>query len=86
MAGDERSGLFDDWPDWAKPIIVLAAFTLWIGVPLISAWKLVDHDMQSGGPVNYQPMMAVLIAMTTATIAGIFLFMTSAIPSFFSRN
>ena len=76
MADDEDNGFFDNWPDWAKPVVVLAGFALWIVVPLISALKLVDHGVQSGGPVDYQPMMAVLIAMTTATIAGIFLFMT----------
>ena len=76
MADDEGNGFFDNWPDWAKPVVVLAGFALWIVVPLVSALKLVDHGVQSGGPVDYQPMMAVLIAMTTATIAGIFLFMT----------
>lgn len=76
MADDEGNGFFDNWPDWAKPVVVLAGFALWIVVPLVSALKLVDHGVQSGAPVDYQPMMAVLIAMTTATIAGIFLFMT----------
>ena len=35
-----------------------------------------DSSTQSGGVVDYEPMMAVLIALTTATIAAIFLFMT----------
>ena len=78
MADEE--GLFDDWPKWSKPLLALSAMILlggvWIGIPLLSALKLVEPNLQSEGQVNYQPMMAVLIAMTTATIAGIFVFMT----------
>lgn len=79
MAAAEESGFFDDWPKWSKPIFALAAMILlggtWIGLPLMSAWRLVENSPQATD-VNYQPMMAVLVAMTTATIAGIFLFMT----------
>lgn len=69
-----------DWPKWSKPALALAAMIflggIWIGVPLLSAFKLVDHNVRTSGVVDYRPMMSVLIAMTTATIAGIFLFMT----------
>ncbi len=70
----------NDWPKWSKPALALAAMIflggIWIGVPLLSAFKLVDGNVQTSGVVDYRPMMSVLIAMTTATIAGIFLFMT----------
>ena len=79
MAADEE-GFFEDWPKWSKPVFALSAMILlggvWIGIPLLSALKFIGPSLQSEGQVNYQPMMAVLIAMTTATIAGIFLFMT----------
>ena len=79
MAAD-KDGFFEDWPKWSKPVLALSAMILlggvWIGVPLLSAWKLVENNAQATGFVDYRPMMAVLIAMTTATIAGIFLFMT----------
>ena len=69
-----------DWPKWSKPALALAAMIflggIWIGVPLLSAFKLVDDNVRTSGVVDYRPMMSVLIAMTTATIAGIFLFMT----------
>ena len=48
----------------------------WIGIPLLSAWKLVENNALAPRFVDYQPMMTVLIAMTTATITGIFVFMT----------
>ena len=70
------SGLFDKWPDWAKPMFVLAMAAIWIGVPVVAAWSLSARTVQAGGVVDYQPVLAVLVAMTTATIAGIFLFMT----------
>lgn len=80
MASKGESGFFDDWPSWAKPTLALAAMILlggaWIGVPLLAAWHLVDHGVGAGSVVNYQPMIVVLVAMTTATITGIFLFMT----------
>lgn len=76
----DEKGFFDDWPKWSKPLFALSAMILlggvWIGIPLLSALKLVEPNLPSEGQVNYQPMMAVLIAMTTATIAGIFVFMT----------
>ena len=76
MATKDGSGLFDDWPPWAKLTMSLAAMTLlggtWVGVPLLMAWHLVGQ----GRDGDYHSMMSVLIAMTTATIAGIFLFMT----------
>lgn len=81
MAGkDDDSGFFEDWPTWSKPTLALAAIILlggtWIGIPLLNALKLIEPNLQTGEQVDYQPMMAVLIAMTTATIAGIFIFMT----------
>ena len=80
MAAGEEHGFFEDWPRWSKPILALAAMILlggaWIGVPLLSAWKLVENNAQATGFVDYRPMMTVLIAMTTATITGIFVFMT----------
>ena len=79
MAADEE-GFFEDWPKWSKPVFALSAMILlggvWIGIPLLSALKFIEPNLQSEGQVNYQPMMAVLIAMSTATIAGIFVFMT----------
>ena len=80
MAGSEEHGFFDDWPKWSKPVLALAAMVLlggaWIGVPLLSALKLVDNNAQAAGFVDYGPMVTVLIAMTTATMTGIFVFMT----------
>lgn len=77
-AGEE--GFFEDWPRWSKPVLALSAMILlggvWIGVPLLSAWKLAENNAQATGFVDYRPMMSVLIAMTTATITGIFVFMT----------
>ena len=76
MATDAENGIFDNWPTSAKLTLSLAAAAAWIGVPLIVVWRLMDQAVQVGRGVDYQPMMAVLIAMTTATIAGTFLFMT----------
>lgn len=79
MATKGESGFFDDWPAWAKPTMALAVTILlggaWIGVPFFVAWRLMEQSVKLG-VVTYQPMMTVLVAMTTATIAGIFLFMT----------
>lgn len=79
MAAAEESGFFDDWPKWSKPIFALSAMILlggaWIGVPLLSALKLIDNNAQAG-VVDYTPMITMFVAMTTATITGIFLFMT----------
>lgn len=79
MAADEK-GFFEDWPTWSKPVLALSAMILlggiWIGVPLLSAWALVKDSAQTAASLDYGPMMAVLTAMTTATIAGIFVFMT----------
>ena len=72
--------MFDNWPKRSKPVLALAAMIIlggiWIGIPLLSALRLVESNVPSSGAVDYSPMMAVLIAMTTATVAGIFLFMT----------
>ena len=80
MATNDGNGFFDDWPAWSKPTLALAAMILlggaWIGIPLLSAWHLVDRSVGSSSVVNYQPMIVVLVAMTTMTITGIFLFMT----------
>ena len=70
------SGFSDDWPDWAKPVFALAVAAIWIGMPLVAAWSLSAQDVEAGKSVNYQPVMLVLVAMTTATITGIFVFMT----------
>ena len=79
MAADEE-GFFEDWPRWSKPVLALAAMILlggvWIGIPLISALKIGANNAQAAVPLDYEPMMAVLIAMTTITITGIFVFMT----------
>ena len=69
-------GFSDDWPDWAKPVFALAVAAIWIGVPLVSAWSLSARTVQAGGVVDYQPVLVVLVGMTTATITGIFVFMT----------
>ena len=78
MADEE--GFFDDWPKWSKPVFALSAMILlggvWIGIPLMSAWKLGIDSAQAGVQLDYEPMIATLVAMTTATIAGIFVFMT----------
>lgn len=80
MATNDGNGFFDDWPAWSRPTLALAAMILlggaWIGIPLLSAWHLVDRSVGSSSVVNYQPMIVVLVAMTTATITGIFVFMT----------
>ena len=79
MAADEE-GFFEDWPKWSKPVFALSAMILlggvWIGIPLLSAWKLGYDNAQAPVPMDYEPMMALLIAMTTVTITGIFVFMT----------
>lgn len=79
MATKGESGFFDDWPAWAKPTMALAVTILlggaWIGVPFFVAWRLMEQSIELG-VVTYQPMTTVLVAMTTATLAGIFLFMT----------
>ena len=79
MATKNESGFFEDWPDWAKPAMALAVTVLlggaWIGIPFLVAWRLMNQSAELG-VVTYQPMMTVLVAMTTATIAGVFLFMT----------
>ena len=79
MAADEE-GFFEDWPKWTKPVFALSAMILlggvWIGIPLLMAWKLGYNNAQAAVPMDYDPMMAVLIAMTTVTITGIFVFMT----------
>lgn len=78
MADEE--GFFEDWPKWSKPVLALSAMILlggvWIGIPLMSAWKLGIDSAQATVQLDYEPMIAVLVAMTTATIAGIFVFMT----------
>lgn len=79
MAADEE-GFFEDWPKWSKPVFALSAMILlggvWVGIPLLSAWKLGYDNAQAAVPMDYEPMMALLIAMTTVTITGIFVFMT----------
>lgn len=80
MTSNGEKGFFEDWPTWAKPTLALAALVfiggIWVGLPVLSALKLVDANAQSSGVANYGPMMTVFIGMTTATITGIFLFMT----------
>lgn len=76
MATKGKTGFSDGWPAWAKPTFALAGTAMWIGVPMIAAWNLSARTVQAGGVVDYQPIMAVLLAMTTATITGIFVFMT----------
>ena len=78
MTSDDGRGFFDEWPAWAGPLLALAAMIciggIWVGLPVVSALKTIDA--QASGVVDYTPMLAVFIAMTTATITGIFLFMT----------
>ena len=78
MADEE--GFFEDWPKWSKPVFALSAMILlggvWIGIPLMSAWKLGIDSAHADVQWDYEPMIAALVAMTTATIAGIFVFMT----------
>lgn len=80
MATKGENGFFDDWPDWSKPTLALAVVILlggvWIGVPSLMTWNLMQQSIQQGVVVNYQPIATVLVAMTTATITGVFLFMT----------
>ena len=71
-----KNGFFDGWPNRAKPVFALAVAAIWIGVPIVAAWSLSARAVQAGGVVDYQPLVAVLIALTTATITGIFVFMT----------
>ena len=70
------AGLFDGWPGWTKPVFVFAVVVVWVGAPMATIAGGGDSSTQSDGVVDYEPMMAVLIALTTATIAAIFLFMT----------
>ena len=69
-------GLFDGWPGWTKPVFLFAVVVVWVGAPMATIAGAGDSSTQSGGVFDYEPMMAVLIALTTATIAAIFLFMT----------
>ena len=71
-----KIGFSDDWPKWAKPMFALAAAVLWIGAPMVAAWNLAARAVQAGGVVDYQPILVVLVGMTTATITGVFVFMT----------
>ncbi len=43
---------------------------------MAAAWNLAAHTVQAGGVVDYQPILVVLVGMTTATITGVFVFMT----------
>lgn len=74
-----EKGFFEEWPDWSKPTMALAAIILlggaWIGVPSMMAWHLMQESIKEG-VASYDPIVTVLVAMTTATIASIFLFMT----------
>lgn len=70
------SGFSDGWPKWAKPVFALAVAAIWIGMPLFAAWSLSARTVQAGGVVDYQPVLVVLVGMTTATITGTFVFMT----------
>ena len=76
MADSGRSGFSDGWPAWAKLIFALAGSAMWIGAPMIAAWHLSARTVQAGGVADYQPILIVLVGMTTATITGIFMFMT----------
>lgn len=71
-----KIGFSDGWPNWAKPVFALAVAAIWIGMPLVAAWSLSARTVQAGGVVDYQPVLVVLVGMTTATITGIFVFMT----------
>ena len=79
MATKGEKGFFEEWPDWSKPAMALAAMVLlggaWIGVPSVMAWHLMQESIEKG-VASYEPIVTVLVAMTTATIASIFLFMT----------
>lgn len=79
MATKGEKGFFEEWPDWSKPTMALAAIILlggaWIGVPSMMAWHLMQESIEMGD-ASYEPIVTVLVAMTTATIAGTFLFMT----------
>ncbi len=78
MASKDGNGFFEGWPDWAKFLLAFATMIIiggvWVGLPVLSALESVKA--QGSGTVDYSPMMSVYIAMTTATITGIFLFMT----------
>lgn len=74
MAGKNRFS--DNWPNWAKPAFALAAVIIWVGVPMVAAWSLAIHTDEAGRTTDYQPILVVLVGMTTATITGIFVFMS----------
>ena len=76
MVNGIENGFSDGWPAWAKPAFALAAAAMWIGVPIVAAWSLADRTVHAGGVVDYQPILVVLVAMTTATVTGVFVFMT----------
>lgn len=80
MTSNDKKGFFDDWPAWAKLTLTLAALVciggVWVGLPVLSAVSLIDSSVPQNADLNYMPMISVLIAMTTATITGIFLFMS----------
>lgn len=71
-----KIGFSDDWPKWAKPTFALAVAAMWIGGPMVAAWNLAARTVQEGGVVDYQPILVVLVGMTTVTITGVFVFMT----------
>ena len=43
---------------------------------MVAAWNLAARTVQAGGVVDYQPILVVLLGMTTVTITGVFVFMT----------
>ena len=76
MTAEDGRGFSDNWPDWAKPAFALAGMVIWVGAPLVAAWSLAARTVQAGGAMDYQPILVVLVGMTTATITGIFVFMS----------
>ena len=49
---------------------------MWIGAPIIAAWSIADRSSPAGAVADYQPLLLTLLALTTATITGTFMFMT----------
>ena len=78
MASKDGNGFFEDWPGWAKFWLAFAGMIfiggLWVALPLLNAWRLMHEEARI--EVDYEPMMAMYIALATVTITGIFLFMT----------
>ena len=76
----KKSKAREKWPWGAQLFLTLAALLVLVGLivfpPIYSATKMSVGSGSSDAVQVWTPMLSVLIALTTVTISGIFLFMT----------